>query len=319
MRVELQRFSNQVRRQLSPVERRERELWILFFATVGILFAGFFVITFPGAFMSLRVGYKPATPQLLLGLLALILLFGIYLIHKCNQIRALRFNSIMEAWRCEVASIRLFTDPLTQVFNRSALDGVLSEAIQSVQRGSDILVLLYIDVNNFKQLNTHFGPLYGDLVLAEVGGLVKEWIRCSDYVVRLGGDEFLVALRNTNEPGGALVKQRIQQRVTEWNEVIASCENSPLPGFRLSLSIGIHEFDGIQSLDQALEEASSNMDAERTHYRLRQMPPSSSGRKTLQIETLPKVTGLRGGDWGPFLPGSGESWRVISSRSAEER
>ncbi len=319
MRVELQRFSNQLRRQLSPVERRERELGIFFFATVGILFAGFFAITFPGAFTSLRAGYTPATPQLLLGLLTLILLFGIYLIHKCNQILSLSFNSIMEAWRCEVAGIRLFTDPLTQVFNRSALDGALSEAIQSVQRGSGTLVFLYIDVNNFKQLNTHFGHLYGDLVLAEVGGLVKEWIRCSDYVVRLGGDEFLVALQNTKEPGGELVKQRIQQRVTEWNEVIASVENSPLPGFRLSLSIGIHEFDGIQSIDQALEEASSNMDAERTHYRLRQMATFSSGRKTLQIETSPKVPGLRGGDWGPFLPGSGESRRVISSRSAEER
>ena len=319
MRVELQRFSNQVRRQLSPVERRERELWILFFAMVGSLLAGFFAITFPGAFRSLRAGYTSATPQLLLGLLTIVLLFGIYLIHKWNQIRALRFNSIMEAWRCEVAGIRLFTDPLTQVFNRSALDGVLSEAIQSVQHRNGTLVFLYIDVNNFKQLNTRFGHLYGDLVLAEVGGLIKEWIRYSDYVVRLGGDEFLVALRNAKEPGGELVKQRIQQRVTEWNEVIASSENSPLPGFRLSLSIGIHEFDGIQSIDQALEEASSNMDAERTHYRLRQMAPVSSGRQTLEIEAPLKVSGLRGGDWGPFLPESRESRRVISSRITEER
>ena len=319
MLVELQRFSNQIRRQLLPVERRERELWILFFVMVGILFAGFFAITLSGAFMSRRAGYTPATPQLLLGLLTIVLLFGIYLIHKWKQIRELRFHSILEAWRCEVTDIRLFTDPLTQVFNRSALDGALSEAIQSVQRRNGTLVFLYIDVNNFKQLNTRFGHLYGDLVLAEVGGLIKEWIRCSDYVIRLGGDEFLVALRNTKERGGELVKQRIQQRVTEWNEVIASEENSPLPGFRLSLSIGIHEFDGIQSIDQALEEASSNMEAERTHYRLRQMAPASSGRKTLQIETSAKMTGIRGGDWGPFLPGSGESRRVISSRSAEKR
>ena len=319
MRAELQRFSNQIRRQLSPVERRERELWILFFAMIGCLLAGFFAITFSGAFRSLRAGYTPAPPQLLLGLLTMVLLFGIYLIHKWNQIRALRFHSIMEAWKCEVAGMRLFTDPLTQVFNRTALDGVLSEAIQRAQRRNGTLVFLYIDVNNFKQLNTRFGHLYGDLVLAEVGGLIKEWIRCSDYVVRLGGDEFLVALRNTKEPGGELVKQRIQQRVTEWNEVIASSENSPLPGFRLSLSIGIHEFDGIQSIDQALEEASSNMDAERTHYRLRQMAPFSSGRQTLEIETPPKGTGLRVGDWGPFLPGSGESRRAISSRSAGER
>ncbi len=319
MRVALQRFLNQIRRQLSPVERWERKLWILFLAMVGILLAGFFAVTFPGAIMSLRAGYIPAATPLLLGLLTIVLLFGIYLIHKRNQLRTLRFHSIMEAWRCEVAGIRLFTDPLTQVFNRSVLDGALSEAIQSVQRRSGTLVFLYIDVNDFKQLNTRFGHLSGDLVLAEVGGLITEWSRCSDYVVRLGGDEFLVALRNTNEPGGELVKQRIQQRVTEWNEVIASEENSPLPGFKLSLSIGIHKFDGIQSIDQALEEASSNLDAERMHYRLQQMAPASSGRKKLEIEAPPQVTGLRGGDWGSFLPGSGESRRVISSRSTEER
>ena len=309
MRVELQRFSNQLGRQLSPVERRERELWILLFAMVGILLAGFFAITFPGAFLSLRTGNTQATPQLLLGLLALVLLFGLILIQKCNQIRTLRFNSIMEAWRCGVADIQLFTDPVTQVFNRSALDGVLREAIQSAHHRKASLVFLYIDVNNFKQLNAFFGHRYGDLVLAEVGGLIKEWIRCSDYVVRLGGDEFLVALLNTTGSGGELVKQRIQQRVTEWNQVIASDESSPLPGFKLSLSIGIHEFDGIQSLDQALEEASNNMDSERTHYRLRQMATLSSRRKTLKIETPSKITGLRVGDWGPFLPGSGESRR----------
>ena len=274
MRAESQRFSNQLRQQLSPVDKRERKLWILFFPMVGILLAGIFAITFPGAFLRLSTDYAQETPQLLLGLLALVLLFCLVLIHECNQIRTLRFNSILEAWRCGVADIQLFTDPLTQVFNRSALDGVLREAIQGAHHMKASLVFMYIDVNNFKQLNAFYGHLSGDLVLAEVGGLIHEWIRCSDYVIRLGGDEFLVALLNTNGSGGALVKQRIQQRVTEWNEVIASEENSPLPGFKLSLSIGIHELNGLQSLDQALEEASNNMDSERTQFQLRQMSPS---------------------------------------------
>lgn len=93
MRANAQRFSFQIRRQLSPVERRERELWILILTMTGILFAGFFAITFPTAFMDLRTNYNQATPQLLLGLLTLVLLFGVYLIHKCIQIRTLRFNS----------------------------------------------------------------------------------------------------------------------------------------------------------------------------------------------------------------------------------
>ncbi len=303
-----QRFSFQVRRQLSPVERRERELWILILTMAGILFAGFFAITFPAAFMNLRTSYNPAAPQLLLGLLTLVLLFGVYLVHKCIQIRTLRFHSIMAAWQSEVADIQSFTDPLTRVFNRSALDGILSHVVERVQRKQATLVFLYIDINNFRQLNTYFGHRYGDLVLSEVGGMIKEWIRCSDCVIRLGGDEFLVALLNTNQPGGELVKGRIHQRVIDWNEVISAEKNSPLPGFNLSLSIGIHEFDGTQPIDQALEEASTKMNSERTQFRLRQMASPHSGPKRLEAQPPARMTDA--GGFGHFLPESHESRRL---------
>ena len=319
MRANAQRFSFQIRRQLSPVERRERELWILILTMTGILFAGFFAITFPTAFMDLRTNYNQATPQLLLGLLTLVLLFGVYLIHKCIQIRTLRFNSIMAVWQSEVADIQLFTDPLTRVFNRSALDGILSPVVERVQRKQATLVFLYIDINNFKQLNTYFGHRYGDLVLSEVGSMIKEWIRCSDCVIRLGGDEFLVALLNTNQPGGELVKGRIHQRVTDWNEVISAEENSPLPGFQLSLSIGIHEFDGTQPIDQALEEASTKMNSERTQFRLRQMASPYPGPKNLEAQA-PTTIALTGvGSFGHFLPDSRESRQIINLRPDGDR
>ncbi|MCH8266561.1 MAG: GGDEF domain-containing protein [Acidobacteria bacterium] len=309
MRANAQRFSFQVRRQLSPVERRERELWILILTMAGILFAGFFAVTFPAAFLDLRTSYNPAAPQLLLGLLTLVLLFGVYLVHKCIQIRALRFNSIMAAWQSEVADIQLFTDPLTRVFNRSALDGILSHVVERVQRKQATLVFLYIDINNFKQINTYFGHRYGDLVLSEVGGMIKQWIRSSDCVIRLGGDEFLVALLNTNQPGGELVKGRIHQWITDWNEIISAEENSPLPGFQLSLSIGIHEFDGTQSIDHALEEASTKMNSERAQFRLRQMASSYSGPKTLEAEAPATMAVPSAGGFGHFLPESRESRR----------
>lgn len=318
MRPNVHRFSFQVRRQMSPVEKRERELWILIFTMAGILLAGFFAITFPDVFLALRTGYNPEAPQLLLGLLTLVLLFGIYLVHKCIQIRSLRFDSIMAAWQSEVADIQFFIDPLTRVFNRSALDEVLSQVVKRVQSKQATLVFLYIDINNFRQLNTYFGHHYGDLVLSEVGGMIKEWIRCSDCVIRLGGDEFLVALLNTNQPGGELVKGRIHQRVLDWNEVISADENSPLPGFKLSLSIGIHEFDVTQSIDQALEEASTKMNSERTQFRLRQMTSSYSGPKRLEIEAPSKTTDRSVGDFGHFLPESRESRQIINLRPTED-
>jgi diguanylate cyclase (GGDEF)-like protein len=94
-------------------------------------------------------------------------------------------------------------------------------------------------------------------VLAEVGGLLKQSVRGSDYVVRMGGDEFLAALVDTDEQGGEIVKNRIHERLQEWNQ------NSPLPGFVLSLSVGIQPFDPSQTFDQVLAAADAKMYAEK--------------------------------------------------------
>jgi diguanylate cyclase (GGDEF)-like protein len=76
-------------------------------------------------------------------------------------------------------------------------------------------------------------------------------------VIRKGGDEFLAALVDTDTPGAEVVKGRINQRVEEWNT------NSPLPDFRLGLSIGIQGFDPARTLDEVLADADSRMYAEK--------------------------------------------------------
>jgi diguanylate cyclase (GGDEF)-like protein len=124
-----------------------------------------------------------------------------------------------------------------------------------------LLFFLYVDVNDFKNVNTKFGHLSGDLVLAEVGGILKRCVRGSDYVIRMGGDEFLAALVDTDLPGSEVVKARINQRVQEWNA------NSPLPEFQLGLSIGIQGFDPSRTLDDVLADADSKMYAEKKQRR----------------------------------------------------
>ena len=252
-------FSYQLRERLASVERRDWELWVLALVTVAILAAGLFFVLLPAVFMGQRTIQLRAdlSPQLMLGLVLLVLLLIAYLVHKQMQLRALRLRSIVEAWNFEVAHIQMLIDPLTQVFNRSSLEEILGKEIKRVQRKQSTLVFLYVDVNDFKLVNTRFGHLSGDLVLAEVGGLLKQCVRGSDYVVRMGGDEFLVALVDTDTNGGEIVKTRVRQRVEEWNQ------NSPLPGYRLSVSVGIQPFDGTQTFDQAMAEADAKMYAEK--------------------------------------------------------
>jgi diguanylate cyclase (GGDEF)-like protein len=74
-----------------------------------------------------------------------------------------------------------------------------------------------VDVNNFKQVNTKFGRLTGDTVLAEFAALLKASIRGSDAVVRYGGDEFLILLADTTIIGSEKVVDRINKHLAEWN------------------------------------------------------------------------------------------------------
>jgi diguanylate cyclase (GGDEF)-like protein len=260
MAVEKSRsFALQLRERLAGIERRDWELWVLALVTVAILASGLFFVLLPAVFMGQETIEIRAnlSPQLMLGMVLLVLLLIGYLVHKQIQLRAMRLRSIVEAWNFEVSHVQMLIDPLTQVFNRSSLEEILAKEIKRVERNKSSMVFLYVDVNDFKVVNTRFGHLSGDLVLAEVGSLLKQSVRGSDYVVRMGGDEFLAALVETDEVGAEVVKNRIHERLRDWNQ------NSPLPGFTLSLSVGIQPFTPGQTFDQVMAAADAKMYAEK--------------------------------------------------------
>ena len=231
---------------------------------LGILAVGYFLVIFPAVFLGQKGFYIQAqmSAPLLIGQLALVLLFLIYLVRKHIQVRALRAESIINAINFQLAHAQLLMDPLTRVFNRSALEELIGKEISRAQRKQTTLAFLYADIDGFKQVNTLFGHLSGDLVLAETGGILKGCARGSDYVIRIGGDEFLMVLIDTNKAGAEVVKERINQRARRWNE------GSPLKGFTLSLSMGIEEFDNSRTLDETLAIADANMYAEK-HARIK--------------------------------------------------
>ena len=248
-------FSQQLHDRLSKIEKRDWELWSLALGMVAILAIGYAFVIFPAIFMGQRTFFVQArvSSQLVIGQLVLVILFLIYLAYKQMKIRGLRSQSILEALNFQLSHAQLLLDPLTQAFNRSALEEIINKEIKRVYRKQATLVFLYLDVNDLKVVNTRFGHLSGDLVLAEVGAILKQCVRGSDYVVRMGGDEFLVALVDTDVPGAEAVKRRINDKIEIWNQ------GSRLPGFDLDVSMGIKEFDGSLPLDEVLAEADARM------------------------------------------------------------
>ena len=142
-------------------------------------------------------------------------------------------------------------DPLTGVFNRRYFTEVIAQETSRAQRHGRPIGFLMIDVNRFKEINDQLGHPVGDKVLQHVGGLLQAVVRGEDFVIRYGGDEFLVILPETDGET-EIVKTRILDELTQWNT-----ENPELLPFPLTLAIGEAHWmpESDQSLEAVLAEA----------------------------------------------------------------
>lgn len=106
----------------------------------------------------------------------------------------------MEAWLQHIAR----HDPLTGLPNRELFHDRLQTALRLAERDQSRLALLYLDLDRFKQVNDTLGHPVGDLLLQEVARRLRQCVRESDTVGRVGGDEFLVLLNGVALPEQAL-------------------------------------------------------------------------------------------------------------------
>lgn len=116
-------------------------------------------------------------------------------------------------------------DALTGVFNRNAFDQITAE----LEKSSEPLSLVIIDIDNFKQINDNFGHQVGDKIIKEVSVQLSKIVRASDKVFRYGGDEFVLIMPN------ALLENRgvISDKIAGVNAVL-NRHNENLPGTTIS-------------------------------------------------------------------------------------
>jgi len=105
-------------------------------------------------------------------------------------------------------------DEITNLFNRRYVDLHLPEDFVRASADSSPLSIIFLDIDNLKEINDKFGHAFGDRVLIEVSDLIMQSIRANtDWAARYGGDEFLICLNNTEEDEAFEIAERIRNNI----------------------------------------------------------------------------------------------------------
>jgi len=141
-------------------------------------------------------------------------------------------------------------DPLTGLYNRNFYDDEI-ERLEKDRRKYPISFLA-CDLDGLKAVNDKLGHHMGDTLIKDCANIIKDAVRDSDFIVRIGGDEFVIILPKTNEEKAAVIIKRIKQGIDSYNEKSQF--------FQMSISIGLATTSKEnQSLTQILRNADKNM------------------------------------------------------------
>ncbi|RDV83953.1 diguanylate cyclase [Ammonifex thiophilus] len=148
-------------------------------------------------------------------------------------------------------------DPLTQLYNRRFLEEYLAHLVVEAQRLNRPFSILFVDVDQFKNVNDFYGHEVGDIALTLLAQTIKQTLRDNDIVVRYGGEEFIAILPGTDLEGAAQAAEKVRRAVAETPICLESGEN-----IFLTVSIGVAQYriglnpeEVIQRADEAMYQA----------------------------------------------------------------
>ena len=170
---------------------------------------------------------------------------------------AREFNAMAERLmsnqhKLEELSVR---DGLTGLYNRREFEKRLNEEVHRARRYDEVLTVLMLDVDHFKDVNDRYGHQTGDEALVTVADLIRLNVRPVDVTCRYGGEELAVILPETDANGARIVAERIRGNIAE--SLITTLQGYTI---HVTVSIGLATFprDGdtgtglVSAADQAL-------------------------------------------------------------------
>ena len=142
-------------------------------------------------------------------------------------------------------------DPLTNLYNRKVFHEYYRNYSGLARRSGEPLSVLFIDVNNLKQVNDKQGHEAGDLMIKSAAEIMQKAVRDSDICTRIGGDEFLVLMPSCTSENAGIVASRVLESYTETGHV--------LKGENWSFSWGVSEYIESDTEESFVERADKEM------------------------------------------------------------
>lgn len=143
------------------------------------------------------------------------------------------------------------TDPLTGLFNRRYALGHLDRIAQRAAATGGQFAVMVLDIDRFKSINDTHGHLAGDRVLSQVATCLRDGLRPSDLLARIGGEEFLVVLPDTTPEIARGVAERLRGAVSAHVFAVSGSDTQVTTTISVGLAMGSAARNGLETLDHA--------------------------------------------------------------------
>ena len=144
-------------------------------------------------------------------------------------------------------------DPLTKLPNRYLFQDRLEQIIHQKKRQALTPLMIFMDLDNFKQVNDKFGHDKGDQLLVQIGKALSQCLREGDTCARIAGDEFIILIKECHSPEQA---KELTERLMETLEILFKLND---PTHIISASMGVVLIDKIESSNELYKKADKLM------------------------------------------------------------
>lgn len=193
--------SKEIQEHMASLAGRDVQLLSISLLMLLVVSAGVLALVYPNLAVAPKLVHADSRmlPQLFFGLIALILLFNMYIMMQKRELGATRRRLIEELIFNERMEAISMIDPVTQLYNRRAMEQMLAHEVARAKRMDSPLSLMILDIANFESISNRLGTAETEHYLYEAAQLVKNTLRGSDIVFRHKGSQFLAVLPDTSE------------------------------------------------------------------------------------------------------------------------